>query len=224
MKRSRFLILFLAMGLVFGVHSFSFATPTLQLTQGVNVVTVADGGLGDMDSLANNVVIYMGSVGVFTINVTTGLTGAALGVSTPYLDLNSINVTTINGGGTLEILFSENDYSYAPANYVFSVGGLAAGSATFEAWLGSNNALFAKTTQIGSTLTYPAGPFSGSTSDSMNLAIPYSLTIDADIVHPGGAQGSSFNAGLTVPEPGILILLGIALSVVGVFSRRTSKI
>lgn len=68
------------------------ATPlTLTLTDGSNTVTVQDGAMGDSNG-TNGAVTWNGSLGVWIVNVTTGVGYPVLGSpSWPILDLNTVS-------------------------------------------------------------------------------------------------------------------------------------
>src|SRR5512138_1703504 len=67
----------------------------LRITDGVNIVTVADQGAGDLNPLAG-VVTVSASVGTWAVNVSTGQ--ASPFFSEGHLDLNSVNTNTGTAG------------------------------------------------------------------------------------------------------------------------------
>lgn len=91
----------------------SFATPlTLKLDDGTNSVTVQDGGAGDSNS-TNGAVTWIRSLGVWTVNVSTGIGYPLFGSpSWPYLDLNSVNTST--APGTLTITLTQGGIRGTP--------------------------------------------------------------------------------------------------------------
>jgi hypothetical protein len=203
----------------------TYAIPTLQLTDGVTTVMIVDGTAADSNPVAG-AVTFIGVVGNWVTNVTTGITMPLLGSATlPFMDLNSVDVTSI-GGGTLNIMFSEVGFGplLAPTGFMSDIGGTlnsAAGSrVTYNTYLDAGNVLFATTNLLNSqTFTHPLTAFSGSAGSLAVGPLPtYSLTQDITIVHPGFGS-TSLDATTTIPEPGTLMLLGSGLLGMG-FLRR----
>ena len=158
-----------------------------------------------MQNSAPNAVTYVGSVGVWYLNVATGFNGNGT------LDLNSIDAA-VTGPAHLTLTLSD-DYSQTANGYNFAAGGtIGSGSATFAAE--ENNTPFAI---LG---PYNTVAFSGSTADNLTFTGPYNLEIVANIDHPT-AGVTSFNASLsTVPLPGAILLLGAGLARLAAYARR----
>src|SRR5690349_21157865 len=86
------------------------AGPTLTLTaDGAPVVSCADGAACDQNALAG-VVTFIGTVGAFTVNVTTGESKPLLG-NNPIFDLNSVDTQTGGGNHSLRIQFSDTGFT-----------------------------------------------------------------------------------------------------------------
>jgi hypothetical protein len=208
------------LGGLIGMQTSSYAASfALLLEDGVNpAITINDGGLGDLDSRAG-VIVFNGSIGVWTLNVSTGLTYPEAGSpAAPYLDLNSLNSST--GAGTLDIYLSATDYT-RPGGAVLNVGGTTAGTAEFSAYYDPGNALFAETVEIGE-LEFVGPAFSGTAGGPVVGGTPYSLTVEATIEH-GGRGVSSFDAELKVPEPSLILLMGFGLVGLWGFRKRSKK-
>jgi hypothetical protein len=170
------------------------AIPQLRLSDGFTTITVTDGGVGDIDANVG-AIVFQGSIGVFNISVTTGITKPILGSPTePVLDLNSIAVNG-TGPGTLTISFSETDFvSAGPSvNFLTAVGGVTAGSVVFDYYASASNANFA-TDLLVDTTGLLSGPFVDTALASEALTGLYSMTTVATIIHTANGQNSSFNA------------------------------
>ena len=212
----------------------AYAIPQLQISDGSTTITVTDQSLGDNDANPGSIVFF-GSIGAFTINVTTGITKPVLGSATqPILDLNSINVTG-TGAATLTITFSETDFlsTGSGVNFITSVGGVSdsAGSVSFDYFASATNSLFATDMTINTTGAL-TGPFAYSSLGSAALTGLYSLTTIATIVHTGAGQNSSFNSEFESVTPVIEIpeapfapslLIGTLLLAGRAVSRRRAR-
>lgn len=198
------------------------ATPlTLTLTDGSNTVTVQDGGMGDSNA-TNGAVTWSGSLGVWIVNVTTGVGYPVLGSpSWPILDLNSVNVS--NGAGTLTLLLTQGGFtSPPPPGFLFNIGGTTNGTVTAYACAGVT---------LGNCEDVQLGPFNpvGSTAFSGSTSFPFADP-DEDyqvgikvVIHHNGATNSSFDAEVQpVPEPGTYALIGAGLLGLGLLRRRLS--
>lgn len=201
------------------------AAPMLRLTaDGAGPITISDNGLGDFDPSAGSVV-HFGPLGVFTTNITTGITKPILGgPERPEMDLNSINVSSTSGG-TIKIEFSETDFNNIGSFIALSslVGGTGDGTMQYQTYASLTNTAFATDILIADSLVQ-----SGLVGfqDLSNIALngDYSLTMVVTITHDSAGQNSSFNALLEIPEPGLSPALVIgALVVTARIARRRKR-
>lgn len=193
------------------------------------VMTLEDitngGSVSITDNSNDGLITHNGSVGNFTVNVTTGVSKPLIGPG--RLDLNSINVS--GGSGTLVITLTDTDFTAAPGfiDYWASYGGTTDGSVSFEFLYDSSN-------QPGVGDTIASGSFTKSGNDksfsddvlgTVLPASPYSLTIIATITHTGAGQLTSFDAelvpGTQVPVPAAIWLFGSA--VMGLAAARKHR-
>lgn len=183
------------------------AVPMLRLTDGTNTVDIGDQLSGDSNGAAG-VVTWIGSLGAWTLNVTTGVSEKLPHI---HLDLNSIDGILASGGpGVLTILFTDTDFSLDGASTAgLAVGGVTAGSVEYSTYYDPSNTAFGTAAQLGSTLT-GGGAFSSSTTGVLPADSLFSMTQKAVITHPT-AGFTSFNYEVTVPEPSTLALLTAAL-------------
>lgn len=186
------------------------------------IVTVQDGGVGDLNATAG-AVTFLGSVGGWVVNVSTVI-GNAL-TSWFGVDLNSVNVS-LPGAGALSVRMTETDLNFGmPAGTVLpingAIGGTTGGSISYALYADDGNAAFGKTTTLWSgAATGPA--FSATGGSYMTTTDPFSMTLEVTMDHraPGSYNTTSFDFAGSVPEPGTLALFGVALLGLGAAARR----
>jgi PEP-CTERM motif-containing protein len=159
------------------------------------------------DGLADGLISYAGGVGggVFTVNVTTGISKPIIGPN--KIDLNSVNVST-TGGGVLDVGFSDIGFTFAGSPGVKNaIGGTTVGTVTAQYFVDPANGYF--TGQSGAQGPFGPGAFSGTASfNAVGLGTPFSISEIATITHTG-VGATSFNMETSVvPEPTSLVLLG----------------
>jgi len=212
----------------------AFAVPELTLSSGVASVDLLDAGVKDACTAAD-CVTYIGAVGSWQVNVTTGVEGGV-----PFFDLSSLNaIRSVGQKAPLSISFSDNGLTL-PSSFTFDVGGTLSSTSsnaviTFGAW--TDKVKFGHANEIGSALTFHTTPFSGTTTGSTgtgNSATTIGVLIDLGALNAKGAM--SFNATLTsetgggggaggspVPEPASISMLGGALLLTGSALRRLKR-
>jgi hypothetical protein len=208
----------------------AFATAQLKISDnaGNSVFITDNGGAGTCVGIlpadcvdkngAVNVVTFIGVIGTWTLNVSTGSShGASAGTD---MDLNSANSTS--AASVLTIQFSDDGFP-TPEAHTFTVGGTlqGPGSITFTNFAGTNR--FDQTNPIGSPLTFGPGAFSGSTGSGV---IAGGALTEVAVLTFTGAGSTSFNGALTpVPEPASVALFGgVLLLSVGAIRRKMGRV
>jgi hypothetical protein len=199
------------------------AVPTLTLSDGITTHTVvlSDGAAGDQ-STDLGVVTFNGAIGNWSVNVTTGI---VLNEGRPYLDLNSINVSsTSTAATTLNIYFSQTGFTANNGSWEAEIGGVARNTVAYSTYLGTSNTLFDTTTGLTNSGLLGSGAFSNTTASNTILTGPYSLTQYVQIVHGAGTRNTSFNAELrSVPEPSALLLMGLGFLGLALWRQREAR-
>jgi hypothetical protein len=202
--------------------------------------TVNDGGVGDTKAAVGQVGVDI-TLGGFTFSASgTGATKPLLGTAgSPIMDLG-VDGAGSTGGGTLIVEFTETDYSPVPhGSYItgFGVNNLFS-AGTMYTFIGANSQ-FAGAGFSGGLPTGPVistiGPLSGNHSANGSGVFagvqpnPYSITLAEVYTLPGSPTAPSGvsisgDGNLTVPDGGnTLMLLGSALSVLGLGVFRNSR-
>lgn len=217
----------LILSLVIGVAAIGLvlpqqanAVPTLRVSDGIEAHTIVlENGAAADGHPKPEVVLFTDIIGTWTINVTTGI---ALTEGRPFMDLNSINVST-TGPSSLHIEFSQTGFTTYNGSWEARIGGTAADTIQYSTYLGTSNNLFEQ-----STLLTNAGPLGGAfanttTNPGIVIANPYSLTQSVQFTHPGSGS-TSFNAELrSVPEPSALLLMGLGFLGLALWQRREAR-
>ena len=128
-----------------GFTSNAMATVKLELTSGLFTTGVLVGAPCGTGSCVS----FSGSVGAWTINLTSGFSD---GPGNPTMDLSSLNATGSGSADPLEIELSDNGFSVGSSLFLLAASGhivSGSGTATYSAYFDAGNTDFAKTTLIG---------------------------------------------------------------------------
>jgi hypothetical protein len=200
------------------------ASLQLMLDDGVNPsITVIDGMAGDINPIAG-VVTWIGSIGVWTANVSTGMGAPILGSLTfPELDLNSVNNSS--AGGMLTLKLTQTDNTGTLPGIQAAVGGTLdmGGTIDYKTYVNSSNLPFDTSGGALTSQIFTGSPaFSGIAGSAVvGITAPYSLTQIVKITHTSDGV-TSFDAKLDpLPEPTTaLIWGGLALAGFGAWRTR----
>jgi PEP-CTERM motif len=178
-----------------------------------------DGGANDMLAAVNGMVQFnYVNWGNFTITTETA-TGAPLLTGFHFDGL----LTSFNGGAViLAVTQTGLTGANGPTVFASSIGGNLGYGATlaYDVWVDDADASFGQGAHIASFTGF------GTQANSADVSGTYSMSAFATLSHPAAwpnAVVSSFNASTTVPEPGALALVGLALAGAGMAGRRQQK-
>jgi len=179
-----------------------YAVPTLTIFDGTTTITVLDNGAGDSNPLPG-VVTWIGSIGLWNINVDSGFTKPAIGgVTNPHMDL-AFSANSI-AAGNLTLFFSDSGFN-ASATGVDTIGGTQDnGWVTDCIQKNGQNVLV-----IG---PLKGSPFSGTAMGNITL-VPTDLLALGVYIHHTSLGLTTGDKDYNVPDGGSAVaLLGVALA------------
>jgi hypothetical protein len=209
---------------------------TLDDTQG-HVVTVVDDGANDMLA-TNGILSFVGAVGTWIQNVSTGVSYPILGEV--EIDLNSVNIS--GGPGTLVLTLEDENFTPASLSgitrFIIGLGGTTNGVLSASAYFDASNTVGVLGTQIGVLGPFASGmggEFSeGMLTNDVAYTGPFGLAVQVTITHAAAFQISSFDFNIVeVPDPGIptdvaepasLGLFALGLIGAGLMARGRRKV
>jgi hypothetical protein len=148
----------------------AFSLPiALRLTDGVTTVTITDGGADDMNP-APDVITFLGALGSWNINVSSGFGSSTVGSGN--LDLFSASVATGGTASALSVLFAQTDNTLRVPAYAMELGGTCTNIASiaYSAYADDANDAFALSQLIGTVGPFTTSPRAGPRPD--RLAYP----------------------------------------------------
>ena len=173
---------------------------------------ITDDGPGDSQA-GFGTIVFVGSVGAWTINVDTGI-GSPEFPDQPHMDLNYSSKGTGAGVGDYIVIdFTDTTQMVGSPSLGMKIGGTNNGTST-AAYVLVNGL------QTGALGPFAGSPFSASGSAAGSLATPYTLTQRVVITRTAGGTGNASGDFEVVPEPATLSLLGLGIVALGFAVRR----
>jgi len=196
----------------------ALATSELTLSSGITNIAVQDGTLFDSNPTVG-AITFIGAVGNYNINVSTGLASAVGGAG--HLDLNSVDkaiANNVSASGLLYIFLSEDNLTTPAGGWDMKFGGTLAdaglgSTVKYDAFYDGTNVLTSTNQLIGTLGPFGTGAFAGATFGAVSVTTPYSLTQRitlngvGEVIYSGNAELSP----VPVPEPSSLLLLGCGM-------------
>jgi len=191
------------------------ALATIRLFDGSTTIDIGD-NLGLDTAAAADVINYSGTIGNFSVVVTTGVQSGTS--SFPGLGLNTFEVTSVLGG-TLTAWFSNVGFgpTSTPAGFEMHGSGSSlygSGKVNYYGFIDNSNALFGEGSSLGHLGEYNVSPsFGGDTSGSISsFSDPYSFTTKSVINLNANSTVQTTTSVAIVPEPisSTLFIVGAA--------------
>jgi hypothetical protein len=222
----------LALGILLLGPAPAYGDYELIMTDGITTVRCANFGAADsagcVPATPDGLETFVGPLGIFAANVTTGLTKPIL-LAPSLMDINTVTVTA-GGPGTLTITWSDTGWPYdiPPFGFEMAAGGVAGSgtTVTYSAYVDDANVPSAQTALIGTLGSFGPGAYSGTlVAGGPPATNPYSLTQKLTLTFTGPGQVISGDFALNiVPEPASVVFLGTALlGVTALFRKKLQK-
>lgn len=183
-----------------------------------DVASAVDGGAGDLNGAAGQVLFIPGSIGGLNVTVESGISKPGLIEPAMHLSLQ------ISGAGEAWFYMVDHDFTTITslAASFSGSGSLGAGGYAQAFIYGGqgNNALDPALldTQLGASAVQTGNPFATSFSGAAPSVTPYAYALGVHVVKKStGAWSSDYDV---VPEPVSLVLFGLGLAGAGFVARR----
>lgn len=208
----------------------------LEISGGLTTVTIADGGVGDVNGTAGRI-SFFGTIDGFSINLTTGISKPVIGTAeVAQLDLSSFQISG-SAAGILTVRLTDTGYtSETVGAAVSAVGGNTQGTVSIQTYLDRDNAEFGTGDLLTDFGVLSGSGFSADDATAIDPSVnndglsPYSLTIVATVTHDIAGQVTGFDALLQtavseadVPAPASMAVFAFGLAALGALRRRRAR-
>ncbi len=219
--------------LVLGVAADAHASLKLRLSDSSSSssTTIVDGDALDSNGSTSGIITYVGTVGAFIVQVSTGSSKPVIGSTTyPELAITSLDIT---GPNTSTLTIELTDTGFGPStspttgfNNTINSASPNTQSVSYSSYIDNANTEFGKDTPITSMGT-ASGVFNLSSYGAVTTGSPYSVTMVLTLTQSASGY-SQFDASLSAveaPEPSTMITwAGLAcLGLIGVKRNRSRQ-
>ena len=198
----------------------SHADLSLQINDG-SVTTIVDNGVGDSAAGIDGVITNIDNYNNFVVLISTAR-GTEINTRPNIFDLSVDGNST--GAGSITVGMSETGLTDIGGLVEMVVTGTlsAGGSMTWALYVDASN-----TAHNEATLVASSGTLTGSVANTYNGIIdvdePFSATLVVTLTADRGGVSFSSDTGVNVPEPSVVMLIGVGLLGMGIVASRRRK-
>ena len=198
----------------------ALALPILTLDDGIHTaVVVNDNGANDLANTEDGMISYFGTVGAWDITMALGSSYPAIGFyGFPQMHLTG-SLTSLYGTGSMTFTFEDT----------FTLDGSVTALTSAAGYWGTLSGVSFET-YIDDTLLADFGPETGGGYFEVSTMLPnltgteHTIKVVGTLTADAVGLSGSIDAGVTVPEPGTVVLLGSGLlGLCGYGYRRKKK-
>lgn len=194
--------------------------------------TIQDGGAGDLSGLAGSIV-YVGPVGNWNLNVTSGLSQPYFQSSSTYAAMDLGTQSFSSGPGKLVIELTDTGFPAFPQNGflqgVFTGSTTGGGTLSGDGYKSLTDQEFSYSNLVADV---HAGPFSNMIASTVTdehgaINSTYSMTLVTTIIHnTAGFTSTDYLLVNTVPVPAGVVMFAIGGGIIGVgeWLRRRRRV
>jgi len=234
----------LAAAVVLGAAPRADAAFQVTFGAGASTKTIVDGGIGDLDGDANDILVISEIVGGYDFQVTLATTNTPGAGGISFVNTDTARVEYDSGANTTAFIrVSANNFtvpagdvtafSSATGQYKAPTPAGSTATVSFTAWVDASNTIDGMATEVGSasgSISQPGDPNIAlqDSQSATGLGTPYTLTFEVMIAYSSTGQVADLDGQLfltAVPEPGTLAMAAAGLPLLGglYLARRRAR-